>query len=120
MYKLIVAVSIDGVEYEYKVSQFVRWFKIDSFTATCGDKIKSNLKLLDSRDIRDGWISEDGLMDALQIFEDNETLKIFERIIEACDSRYLLLLTEIKVIVPDICLKQKISVITKLKSFMLF
>ena len=79
-------VSIDGVEYEYKVSQFVRWFKIDSFTATCGDKIKSNLKLLDSRDIRDGWISEDGLMDALQIFEDNETLKIFERIIEACDS----------------------------------
>ena len=78
-------ITVDGVEYNYRISQNIRWFKLDPFIETYGSQIRRNLKLLDPRDIHNDWISEDGLMDALHIFESDKAFKIYEKITEACN-----------------------------------
>lgn len=83
-------ISVNGTKYDYRIAHNIRWFKVDSFTETYGNSIKRNLKLLDPRDIRNGWISEDGLMDALQIFESDKAFKIYEKIIESCNSNEMI------------------------------
>ena len=83
-------IAVNEIQYEYKVSGNMRWFKTEDFVNVYGSKIKRNLKLLDTKDIHEGWISEDGLMDLLQIFETDKAFQDYESIIEACNHKEII------------------------------